>query len=159
MGVEIERKFLVSDDGWRAAATAQSSYLQGYLAADPVRTVRVRLADGGAYLTIKGERRGISRAEFEYAIPVGDAERLMGLCGDEPVAKTRWRVPVGDHLWEVDEFLGANAPLVVAEVELDAEDEVFQRPDWLGREVSMDHRYSNSYLSAHPWSTWPADER
>ncbi len=159
MGVEIERKFLVNGDAWRVDATTSSELRQGYLATEPSCTVRVRLADERAFLTIKGIRQGVTRPEFEYAVPADDAADLLDLCFGKIVAKTRWRVPVGDHLWEVDEFHGANAPLVLAEIELAAEDEEFVRPDWLGAEVSTDDRYSNSYLSCHPWGEWPEAQR
>ena len=159
MGHEIERKFLVNGDAWRVDATGSSELRQGYLATEPSCTVRVRLADERAFLTIKGIRQGVTRPEFEYAVPADDAAELLELCFGRTVAKTRWRVPVGDHLWEVDEFHGANAPLVLAEIELAAEDEEFVRPDWLGAEVSTDDRYSNSYLSCHPRGEWPEVQR
>ena len=157
MGEEIERKFLVVGETWRDRAASRLDLRQGYLCREPERTVRVRLAGAEAFLTVKGRRRGVTRSEFEYAIPVAEAAVLLDLCAGEPVTKTRWRVPVGDHLWEVDEFHGANAPLVLAEIELSAEDEAFVRPDWLGTEVSTDDRYTNSHLAAHPWGDWPAE--
>lgn len=154
MGVEIERKFLVRSDGWRQAADPGTVFKQGYLCATAERTVRVRLAGDRAWLTMKGESRGARRAEFEYAIPAADAEQLLALCTPTVIDKTRYRVPHAGHTWEVDVFAGANAPLVVAEVELTHEDEDVRLPDWLGDEVTGDPRYQNSQLSQQPYATW-----
>lgn len=153
MGIEIERKFLVRNDGWRTEHGTR--LIQGYLSRDKGRTVRVRIAGEAAWLTIKGLTTGISRAEFEYAIPVADAEQLLSLCEGPIIEKTRHLVEYEGTTWEVDEFHGANAGLVVAEVELDSESEFFARPAWLGDEVSGDVRYSNSSLSVMPFSLWP----
>jgi adenylate cyclase len=152
MGVEIERKFLVQGDGWKTSTGVL--YRQGYLNRDKNRTVRVRMAGDAAFLTIKGVSVGATRAEFEYPIPMADAEGLLALCAGPLVEKTRHLVRVGDTLWEVDEFAGENAGLVVAEVELTAEDQPFARPDWLGAEVTHDARYFNSNLASHPFSCW-----
>lgn len=152
MGVEIERKFLVQGHGWKTSAGVL--YRQGYLNRDKNRTVRVRIAGDAAFLTVKGVSVGATRAEFEYAIPPADAQELLALCDGPLVEKTRHLVRVGDTLWEVDEFAGANAGLVVAEVELMAEDQPFARPDWLGEEVTHDARYFNSNLASHPFSRW-----
>lgn len=154
MGVEIERKFLPSTEAWRAVVGAGTRYVQAYLLTDPDRTVRVRVAGAAAYLTIKGRTHGASRAEFEYPIPVADAEALLALCPRPPVEKIRYRVPLGAHVFEVDEFVGANAGLVVIEVELAHENEDFPRPLWLGDEVTHDTRYANACLIEHPFSTW-----
>ncbi|MEZ4465518.1 MAG: CYTH domain-containing protein [bacterium] len=150
MGVEIERKFLVRSDAWRAAADPGSHYVQAYLCADPDRTVRVRLAGEAAWLTLKGRGTGVARPEFEYAIPAADARALLALCLPGRVEKIRYRVPVGRHVFEVDVFAGDHAGLVLAEVELGAEDEHFDRPAWLGKEVTRDRRYANSALAATP---------
>lgn len=152
MGVEIERKFLVTGSEWRAA---ESTYLcQGYLSRDRSRTVRVRIAGDTATLTIKGPTQGVSRSEFEYTIPVEDARSLLLLCDGPLIEKRRYVIPMGTIKWEVDEFLGDNAGLVIAEVELETEDQDFGRPAWLGAEVTHDGRYFNFYLSQHPFNTW-----
>ncbi len=152
MGTEIERKFLVTGDDWRQAPA--DAYAQGYLNRDQQRTVRVRVARGAAWLTVKGANRGATRAEFEYEIPVADAEQLLALC-DGPIVRKWRRVVVHEGAtWEVDEFLGDNAGLVVAEIELAHEDQPFARPPWLGKEVTHDARYFNSNLAAAPYSSW-----
>lgn len=154
MGIEIERKFLVAGDGWRQQASRQTQFSQGYLSRDPARTVRVRIAGDEAFLTIKGKTQGASRAEFEYAIPLADARQLLAL-SDGPVVEKRRHLCVHDGMtWEVDEFLGANAGLVVAEIELDAEDQAFSHPAWLGAEVTGDARYVNANLAVKPFSAW-----
>lgn len=154
MGVEIERKFLVEGEAWRTLG--QSTLLrQGYLSLDPARTVRVRIDGEQAFITIKGKSVGASRGEWEYPIPVLEAAELLdGLCQQPLVEKVRHRIASGPHTWEVDEFLGANAGLVVAEIELGSEDEAFEKPDWIGREVTGDARYFNSRLISHPYSQW-----
>ena len=155
MGVEIERKFLLANEGWRGQGIA-TRMRQGYLVADPVRTVRVRIEGGRAVLTIKGKTTGAARGEWEYDIPVADATELLdGLCEQPQVEKIRHRIEHAGHTWEVDEFLGLNAGLVVAEIELDAEDEAFAKPDWIGAEVTGDKRYYNSSLIRMPYSQWP----
>lgn len=155
MGVEIEHKFLVSDDGWRAHADDGTPLRQGYLSLDPERTVRVRLADERGTLTIKGRSRGTARAEFEWPVPADEARELLDTLVIPPlIEKVRYRVPVGDHVFEVDVFSGRNAGLVVAEVELSVEGEAFQRPDWLGDEVTGDGRYANAALVRAPYDTW-----
>lgn len=153
MGREIERKFLVTGDGWRGAGES-CRYVQGYLSRDPERVVRVRRAGEKAFLTIKGVTRGVVRPEFEYPIPAADAEELLKLCLSPLIEKTRTVVEYGGKRWEVDEFAGENAGLVIAEIELSREDEPFQRPPWLGREVSADPRYSNASLSERPFKSW-----
>jgi len=153
MGIEIERKFLVVGDAWRAAPAV--AYAQGYLNRDPRRTVRVRVVQQQAWLTIKGANTGATRAEFEYPIPVSDAEQLLALCDGPLVRKLRRKVEHAGRTWEIDEFQGDNAGLVVAEIELPAEDAPFERPAWLGAEVTHDPRYFNSSLASTPYSTWP----
>ncbi|MDX1504824.1 MAG: CYTH domain-containing protein [Spongiibacter sp.] len=156
MADEIERKFLVTGDGWRQGQPQR--LVQGYLNRDPERCVRVRIADDSGFLTVKGKTIGIRRAEFEYSIPLADAEHLLTLCDGPIIDKQRYRIPAGELCWEVDEFTGANAGLVVAEIELSSEHQSFLRPEWLGTEVSNDARYYNSNLSKHPFSEWQAEQ-
>lgn len=158
MGIEIERKYLVEGEPWRAWGEGVP-YRQGYLSRGAHSTTRVRLAGEVGQLTIKGKTEGISRLEFEYEIPAADAEELIALCEGGVILKRRWRVPVGAHVWEVDVFEGENAGLVVAEIELGSPDEPFERPEWVGEEVSHDPRYSNGALSRHPWSAWGVSTR
>nr|WP_314539999.1 CYTH domain-containing protein [uncultured Massilia sp.] len=154
MGIEIERKFLPAGDGWRGLGTP-TLMRQGYLAADAVRTVRVRIEGERAVITVKGKTTGASRGEWEYPIPVPDAAELLdGLCEQPLVEKVRHRIEHAGHVWEVDEFLGLNAGLVVAEIELASEDEAFEKPDWIGKEVTGDKRYYNSSLIRHPYADW-----
>jgi adenylate cyclase len=150
MAIEIERKFLVQGEPWRNGSGVRFS--QGYLNRDKDRTVRVRVAGNKAFLTIKGVTRGASRAEFEYEIPVADAQQLLKLSDGPIIQKNRYVVVHEGSNWEVDEFLGDNAGLVLAEIELKSEDEAFSRPPWLGAEVTHDRRYYNSSLSSHPYS-------
>jgi len=152
MPLEIERKFLVNGDEWRQGDRV---YLcQGYLSRQPQRTVRIRIAGDNAWLTIKGISTGATRAEFEYNIPVADARQLLELCEKSLVEKYRRTFTCDGNIWEVDEFLGDNAGLVVAELELESENQVFKRPDWLGKEVTDDARYFNANLSQNPYSMW-----
>jgi CYTH domain-containing protein len=154
MGLEIERKFLVTGTAWKTLATGVFTR-QGFLSTAAERTVRVRIAGDEGFLTVKGKSQGISRAEFEYAIPVEDAAAMLdGLCEKPLIEKTRYRVPFGAHTWEVDEFHGANAGLVVAEVEQKSPDEEPTLPSWVGREVSSDARYYNANLVKRPFTTW-----
>lgn len=152
MGIEIERKFLVTGDQWRQGAGVR--YSQGYLSRDKARTVRVRVAGDKAFLTIKGVSRGAARAEFEYEIPVAEAEQLLELSDGPLIRKLRYKVRHDGLTWEVDEFLGDNTGLVVAEVELTSEDQTFTKPSWVGKEVTDDQRYYNSNLASHPYSQW-----
>ncbi len=152
MPVEIERKFLVSGDGWRQGPGVR--ICQGYLNRDRERTVRVRIAGESAFLTVKGISTGASRAEYEYEIPLAHAEELLKICDGPILEKIRYHAPCGDLTWEVDEFLGENAGLIVAEVELDREDQPLERPDWLGQEVTGNPEYFNSNLCVHPYSGW-----
>ena len=156
MPQEIERKFLVINDSWRSRATAKP-YRQGYIATAEVgQSVRVRIAGLAGYLTVKGPAQGLTRAEFEYAIPVGDAAELLEtLCMSPLIEKVRYRLPIGNLVWEIDEFTGENAGLIVAEVELASENQPFDKPDWLGREVSGESRYYNASLVKNPYSHWP----
>ena len=154
MATEIERKFLVIGEDWKALA-AGVPYRQGYLSTDKARTVRVRTVGDRGTLTIKGPTRGTVRLEFEYTIPIGDAARMLDeLCEPPLIEKRRYRIPAGPVTWEVDEFTGVNAGLVVAEIELASADQSFDRPAWIGDEVSDDPRYFNANLVRHPYSTW-----
>lgn len=158
MGIEIERKFLLKNDDWRKAVISSSRIRQGYMQNDAHATVRVRLIDDEAYLTLKAPRSasGVSRLEYNYPIPAAEAAELLdAICTPPLLEKIRHFVPAENGLmWEIDEFTGANAGLVVAELELPAEDAPYIRPDWLGDEVTGDVRYYNSYIAKNPWSTW-----
>lgn len=157
MGIEIERKFLVRDLSV-VAGHAGTRYRQGYLSVDPERTVRVRVAGERAFVTIKGLSRGPSRAEFEYGIPVPDADLMLDSLALRPlIEKTRHVVEAGGRRWEVDVFAGANAGLVVAEIELESADAPLQVPAWAGSEVTDDPRYYNANLVAHPYAEWRED--
>lgn len=155
MAVEIERKYLVTGDSWRAAVESQSRIMQGYLSEGGRATVRARVKGDKAFLTIKGATTGISRSEYEYEIPVADAEQMLAeLAVSSVIDKTRYGVRQGNHVWDLDVFAGDNVGLVMAEVELGSEDEAFEMPDWAGEEVSGDGRYFNSNLASHPFKTW-----
>lgn len=154
MGREVERKFLVTGAGWKRNASGVR-FRQGYLSTVKERTVRVRTEGDRAVLTIKGLTVGVSRLEFEYAIPLEDANRMLDeLCERPLIDKTRYRLDAGSVTWEIDEFHGENDGLVVAEVELASADQPFDRPAWLGCEVSDDPRYFNANLIARPYRTW-----
>jgi adenylate cyclase len=156
MKQEIERKFLVTGDSWRKEADAGNSCWQGYISAGPSPvTVRVRLLGEQGFLTIKGPNQGISRAEMEYEIPAADAEHMLAhLCAGGLVSKVRYILIHNGSRWEIDEFSGDNAGLVVAEIELEREDQPFEKPVWLGEEVSLDRRYTNAALARHPFARW-----
>lgn len=153
MGKEIERKYLVRGDAWRALA-AGVRYRQGYLSTVKERTVRVRTVGERGYLTVKGITVGATRKEFEYEIPAADAASLLELCEQPLVEKVRYKIPIGGLTWEVDEFEGVNRGLIVAECELASEDQRVELPAWIGEEVTGDPRYFNSNLIAHPFTTW-----
>ena len=154
MANEIERKFLVRPRNWSQLGP-WAVIRQGYLSTDNERTVRVRTYGDRGYITIKGITSGISRKEYEYEIPVADADELLdNLCRRPLVEKTRYRIPFGGHIFEVDEFTGDNRGLTVAEVELKTAGEPVELPDWIEREVSGDPRYFNSNLAQHPFTTW-----
>lgn len=163
MALEIERKFLVQGEAWRRDPDGRPAptivIRQGYLFADGLRNARVRLSRGHggdrAFLTVKGKRTGIERYEFEYPLPIADAERMLDvLCVPPLIEKTRHLVAYAGMTWEVDEFAGANAGLILAELELERADQAFAMPPWVLREVTDDERYYNTYLAAHPYSTW-----
>ena len=155
MAQEIERKFLVISDSWRGQVQGQA-YCQGYIAtARPGHSVRIRIAGDRGYLTIKGPSTGLSRAEFEYPIPIADAQEMLEtLCIRPFIEKVRYRLPIGNLIWEIDEFKGENAGLIIAEVELQSEEQSIERPDWIGTEVSGDPRYYNASLVKRPYSQW-----
>jgi adenylate cyclase len=155
MALEIERKFLVTDDSWRRQADAGEVYKQGYFAAPRKASIRVRRAGDHAWLNIKSAELGVRRTEYEYEIPVNDAEEMLAsLCEHPLIEKTRYHVRHGGHVWEVDVFAGDNEGLVVAEIELGDENEPFELPPWAGGEVSHDTRYYNVSLVNHPYKTW-----
>lgn len=156
MGVEIERKFLVKDDSYKDLAYNHTHIIQGYIASGNGRTVRVRIRDDKGYLTIKGPAgiMGLKRYEFEMEIPLKDAQELMLITEPGVIDKTRWLVRQGNHVFEVDEFYGENEGLVMAEVELASEDEPYERPAFLGTEVTGDKRFYNSHMRGNPYSNW-----
>jgi CYTH domain-containing protein len=157
MPLEIERKFLVRGENWRRLGEGMP-YRQGYLSTVPERSVRVRLAGNKGYLTIKGSTVGASRVEYEYEIPTDDAGELLDkLCERPLIEKTRYRVEYDNLTWEIDEFEGDNAGLIVAEVELESEDQAIALPGWIGEEVTGDPRYYNASLISNPYKQWAQD--
>ena len=159
MSIEIERKFLVKGP-FKEQAASRTHIIQGYISSQKGRTVRVRLRDQQAYLTIKGPSRdgGLSRYEFEKEITIDEGLSLLTLCEPGVIEKDRWLVPCGKHTFEVDEFFGENEGLLLAEVELSAPDEPFEKPSFLGQEVTGDRRYYNSSLRINPYSKWPTKD-
>lgn len=154
MAKEIERKFLLKSDAWRSLAVGRY-YCQGYIPTQGKQTVRARIIDDQGYLTLKGATQGLSRSEFEYEIPLADAQEILTeLCQQPLIEKHRYRIPIGDIVWEVDEFLGENQGLMMAEVELTHGAQVVKLPDWIGAEVTGDPRYYNSNLVRHPFKDW-----
>ena len=154
MGKEIERKFLIKGDAWRALAQG-TMYRQGYLNSAKERTVRVRTVGDRAFLTIKGITVGATRAEYEYEIPFGDCNALLDNLAEKPlIEKKRYKIKQGEFVWEIDEFFGDNQGLIVAEIELVSEDQAFDKPQWVGDEVTGDPRYFNSNLIKHPFTKW-----
>lgn len=155
MATEIERKFLVANDSWRADVMSATRIVQGYLANTGTAVVRVRVKGERAFLTIKGASSGIARSEFEYEIPVSDALQMLDEMAQDPVVdKVRHLIPVGGHTWELDVFAADNEGLVMAEVELGSAEEVFVLPGWAGQEVSDDDRYFNVNLAKNPFRNW-----
>jgi len=155
MAVEIERKFLVDAEKWKTFAKPKGiAYRQGYLVNEAGKTVRVRIAGSKAFITIKGTTKGFTRKEYEYEIPLADGHELLENFMLKGTSKTRYRVPIAGKVFEVDEFTGENAGLIVAEIELKAENETFEKPGFLLEEVSTDPRYYNSNLATHPYSLW-----
>jgi len=166
MGIEIERKFLVEGDGWRAAAREVVPMAQGYIndmgamdRGEQKASVRVRIQGDAAFLNLKSRELGHTRQEFDYPIPVADARALLALCVGGVIDKRRHYVEHEGHLWEVDEFVGDNAGLVVAEIELDHADEAFVKPAWVGKQVTDAARYYNLALASRPYSAWTDEER
>jgi adenylate cyclase len=155
MAMEIERKFLLKDESWRQAAYAAERLRQGYLNREQRCSVRVRSSDKQAWLNIKSATLGAQRQEFEYEIPLDEANEMLASLSLKPlIEKVRHLVKVGEHVWEIDEFEGDNAGLIVAEIELEAADENFVMPDWAGEEVTHDVRYYNTRLSQYPFKDW-----
>lgn len=156
MGIEIERKFLLKSSDWKLLEQhiKPAVIRQGYLSSDPERTVRVRIKDQEGFLTIKGVTYGLSRKEFEYVIPASEAEDLLQMCDGPLIEKTRYYIKIGTQLWEIDEFFGDNAGLVLAEAELESENQDLPIPDWVGAEVTKDKRYYNSQLAFNPYIQW-----
>lgn len=154
--IEIERKFLVQSEEFKAISFAKNEISQGYLNSNPERTVRVRIKGNQGYLTIKGKgnETGMSRLEWEMEIPVDEAKMLLNLCENGLISKMRYEVKFGNHVYEVDEFFGENEGLVLAEIELKSEQEAFEKPDWLGEEMTNNEKYYNSYLSKNPFKNW-----
>ncbi|WP_269226568.1 CYTH domain-containing protein [Flavobacterium eburneipallidum] len=154
--IEIERKFLVTSNAFKDVAFTQNRIAQGYLSSVPERTVRVRIKGEKGFLTIKGNssESGLSRFEWEKEIPVEEAKALLNLCEKGGIDKTRFEIKSGNHIFEVDEFYGENEGLIIAEVELKSETEIFEKPNWIGEEVTNDNRYYNSYLSKNPYKSW-----
>ena len=154
MSVEIERKFLVRGSGWKTLGQGVA-IRQGYLSTNPDRVVRVRIENDSATLTIKGRSTGFTRGEWEYAIPLADADQLLNdLCERPLIEKTRTRIVHEGMVWEVDEFFGDNLGLIVAEIELESEEQSFSKPNWIAEEVTDDARYYNANLLRHPFSVW-----
>jgi adenylate cyclase len=154
--IEIERKFLVNSNDFKTEAFTQNRIAQGYLSSAPERTVRVRIKGNKGFLTIKGvsNESGLSRFEWEKEIPLEDAQKLLLLCEEGVIDKTRFEIRMGNHIFEVDEFYGKNEGLIMAEIELKSETESFEKPSWLGKEVTGDNRYYNSFLSKNPFKNW-----
>ncbi len=155
MGIEIEKKFLLRNDNWRSNVVKSIAFRQGYLAGSEKSSVRIRIEGQKANINIKGATLGVTRREYEYSIPLDDADELLSsLCDGPLIEKIRNYVMVDDKQWEIDEFRGDNEGLIVAEIELQNENEAFNKPDWLGAEVSDDKRYYNSVLVNHPYKNW-----
>ncbi len=154
--IEIERKFLINNDSFKAMAFSKSRIAQGYLNSAPERSVRIRIKADKGFLTIKGmgNATGMSRFEWEKEIPLEEAIQLLDLCEKGRIDKIRYEVKIGLHIFEIDEFLSENEGLIIAEIELQSENEVFEKPDWLGQEVTGNNRYYNSFLSKNPFKNW-----
>ena len=155
MGIEIERKFLMNPEKWEHLEKPLGEfYRQGYLSTDPTKTIRVRQTSEQGFLTIKGISVGATRKEYEYEIPLEEAKELLDQFSVAELSKIRYKISIGNHVWEVDEFSGKNAGLIVAEIELTSEDEDFEIPDWIGREVTGVEKYYNSNLVTEPYENW-----
>ena len=157
--IEIERKFLIRSDSWKSDVKSAMQIKQGYLSQETSCSIRVRISGDEAWLNMKGVTVGAQRVEFEYPIPVSDAHYMLDALTCKPIIeKTRYLLEAGQHTWEIDVFHGDNAGLVVAEIELDAPDEAFLKPEWLGAEVTQDPRYYNTCLSSHPYNQWRTED-
>ena len=154
MGLEIERKYLLKNEDWRKEVESKSIIKQGYLNSNPLRTVRIRITNNKGFLTIKSKNEGSKRKEFEYVIPLTEAQDLILLCEQPIIEKTRYLVPINNHTWEIDIFEGINKGLEVAEIELSQENESFEIPNWIGKEVTEEIKYYNSQLIENPFTTW-----
>ena len=154
MTVEIERRFLLADDSWREAAGEPLVLQQGYLSVEKERTIRVRIIGSQAWLTLKGYISDMTRSEFEYEIPLAHAQAMMADMCPFKMEKYRYRVEFEGFVYEIDEYFDDNAPLIVAEIELPSEDTEFPKPAWLGKEITSDGKFTNAYLSKHPYSSW-----
>jgi adenylate cyclase len=155
MPTEIERKFLVDHKKWDGFIKPVGKlYKQGYILSEERRTVRIRVTNDAAYITLKGASTGISRSEYEYTIPVNEGNEILDNFATSLIQKTRYNIEYAGHTWEVDVFTGDNNGLIVAEIELQNEDEQFEKPEWVGQEVSHDNRYANSSLSVYPYNDW-----
>jgi adenylate cyclase len=155
MGIEIERKFLIEKDLWYALKKPEGTLIQqAYLVNEPEKVIRIRVTDSSGYLTIKGPVVSVTRSEYEFPIPKVEAIRILDQFTKARIDKTRYKIEYGGKTWEIDEFWGNNEGLIIAEIELQSEDEQFTKPSWIGREVTEDHRYYNSYLSEHPYTSW-----
>ena len=155
MPVEIERKFLLKNDSWKKNPTeTHYDIVQAYLNKEGENTVRIRIAENNAFLTIKSRTKGITRQEFQYKIPLEEAYELLKLSQTPIIEKIRYEIEYAGMKWEIDEFLGSNKGLYIAEIELESENQLFEKPEWLGQEVSSDKRYYNSYLADRPFSEW-----
>lgn len=154
--IEIERKFLVHSDAFKAEAVNKQHIAQGYLNSHPERTVRIRIKGEAGFLTVKGKSNesGTTRLEWETELSLTEARPLLAICEEGTIDKIRYEIPAGKHIFEVDEFFGDNAGLIIAEIELSAEDEHFLKPSWLGKEVTEDFRYYNAYLAKNPYKSW-----
>lgn len=154
MTIEIERRFLLKNDSWREQASAPKMLRQGYLSVDKECTIRVRIVGDKAWLTLKGYISDAVRSEFEYEIPLAHAEQMMQTMCPFKLEKYRYEIEYDGFVFEIDEYFGDNAPLVVAEIELPDEHTAFAKPDWLGKEITSDGKFTNAYLSKHPYSSW-----
>jgi CYTH domain-containing protein len=155
MGKEIERKYLVNHENWqKVKKPLGQTYRQGYLLTDPTKTIRVRLTETSGFLTIKGISTGATRQEYEYKIPIPDAKELLDNFSVSELSKIRYKIPSENKVWEVDEFLGDNTGLIIAEIELESEEEDFNCPDWIDKEVTGDEKYYNSNLTITPYKKW-----
>ncbi|WP_373796096.1 CYTH domain-containing protein [Neisseria dentiae] len=154
MTIEIERRFLLKNDSWRALAGEPETMRQGYLSVEKERTIRVRIIGNRAWLTLKGYISDVARSEFEYEIPLPHAETMMQTMCPFKLEKRRYKIDYQGFVFEIDEYFGENAPLIVAELELPDEDAAFAKPEWLGEEITCNGKFTNAYLSKHPYSEW-----